>query len=252
MAFNEDNPDKTKNQALYSSQDKGWKEEANSYSSLFGSLKARLNSIRQTYIEASKQILGSDLYLEDFFFVASIDKGIRLLDGLLLSLESRNITCSAVLYRAQIDLCMRTYAAFIAENPQEFIEGYLAGKPVRSFTDKTGKKMIDSYLREQLDSKCPGLSASYGLASDFVHFSREAFSLIAKTEEKNVIAMGIGVDHDGDIDASLIDLGNAVIGAANLHLSFMDAVIKSRLLGSVTSNPVTQAEAKNAPDNDRS
>lgn len=85
-----------------------------------------------------------------------------------------------------------------------------------------------------------------------MHFSREAFSLIAKTEEQNVIAMGIGVDHDGDIDASLIDLGNAVIGAANLHLSFMDAVIKSRLLGPLTSNPVTHAEAKNAPDNDRS
>lgn len=242
MAFNEDDPDKTKKQVLYSLRDKEREEDDNSYISLFSELKAQLNSIRQTYIETSKQIIGSDLYLEDFFFLASIDKGIRLLDGLQLSLESRNITCSAVLYRAQIDLCMRTYAAFIAENPQEFIEGYLAGKPVRSFTDKAGKKMIDSYLREQLDLKCPGLSASYCLASDFVHFSRKTFSLIAKTEEQSVITMGIGVDHGSDIDASLIDLGNAVIDAANLHLSFMDAVIKSRLLGPLTSNPVTHPD----------
>ena len=229
MVFNKDDSNKTKNQALHPSHKENSKENNDTYIRLFDELKTQFDLIRQRYIEASKQIIGSDLFLEDLFFIASIDKGIRLLDGIKLSLESRNITCSAVLYRAQIDLCMRTHAAFIAESPQEFIEGYLTGSPVRSFVDKNGKKMIDSYLREQLDLKYPGLSASYSLASDFVHFSREAFSLIARAEEQSVITMGIGVDHGSDIDAPLIDLGNATISAANLHLSLVDAVVKSRI-----------------------
>lgn len=41
--------------------------------------------------------------------------------------------------------------------------------------------------------------------------------------------MGIGVNHSGDTDDSLIDLGNAVIGAANLHLNLINALVKSRI-----------------------
>ena len=40
--------------------------------------------------------------------------------------------------------------------------------------------------------------------------------------------MGIGVEPDEEVNDLLIDLGNAALGAANLHISLVDAAVVSR------------------------
>ncbi len=100
---------------------------------------------------------------------------------------------------------------------------------MREFVDKNGKKMHDAYLREQLDLRCPGLSDSYKLASEFVHFSKKALSLVVRVAEGSNITMGIGVEPDEEVNDLLIDLGNAALGAANLHISLVDSVVASRV-----------------------
>lgn len=144
------------------------------------------NPVRRKYIEVAREIIGGDLYLKDFFFTASVNKEIRLLDGAMMTHKARNITCCAVPYRAQIDLCMRTYVPFIAKDSQELIRGYIGGKPIRKYKSKDGEKLADAYLKKQLDIRFPGLSASYSQASDFVHFSKEAFFLIARLKKKTL------------------------------------------------------------------
>lgn len=191
-------------------------------------IEQNFQSARREYIEKAAKVIGGELYSEDLFFVPSVDRGIRLLDGFLVLLKTRNITCAAAIYRMQIDSCMRVYAAFICEDLDSFIKGYMEGTKIDKFKDKNGNKMADWYLKDQLEVYYPGIKASYNLASGFVHFSKEALTVSTEASEDYDIGISIGLEYDSRFNATLIDLGHAPLQAAKVHMSLLDAVLESR------------------------
>lgn len=46
---------------------------------------------------------------------------MRLIDGFISMLESRNLVCVAQLLRAQVGVCLRTFALFAAEDQDDFL-----------------------------------------------------------------------------------------------------------------------------------
>lgn len=75
----------------------------------------RLMELRKQGISLAKGIIGESLFKEDFFFCASADRCLKLIDGFTDMLRKRNLTCVGALLRLQMDNCMRSYAAFIAQ-----------------------------------------------------------------------------------------------------------------------------------------
>lgn len=138
---------------------------------------------RNQYLSIAREMIGDKLLITDFYFSAAIDQGIRLMDGMLPMLEQRNLTCAAALLRMQIDTYLRTYAAFIADDLDAFMDGYIAGEIIDKFKDDRGNKMKDWYLKERLSEHFRNIDADYDLASGFVHFSHNAFQMIARTHD---------------------------------------------------------------------
>jgi hypothetical protein len=50
----------------------------------------------------------------------------------------------------QMDNCMRTYAAFIAEDCDDVVDCIIQGGKVSNHEDKNGKKISDGYLKDEI------------------------------------------------------------------------------------------------------
>ena len=135
----------------------------------------QLQELRKEAVSLATGIIGETLCMDDLFFCASVDRCIRLIDGLIPMLRDRNLTCVGVLLRIQMDNCMRTYAAFIAEDRNAVIRCILDGTPIKSLKDAKGNKMLDGYLKDEVAKIDPIFSKVYNNASGYVHLSEKAF-----------------------------------------------------------------------------
>ena len=110
----------------------------------------RLMELRKQGISLTKGIIGETLFKEDFFFCASADRCLNLIDGFTDMLRKRNLTCVGALLRLQMDNCMRSYAAFIAKDKETVIDCIISGDPINKQLSKDGTKMTDGYLKREL------------------------------------------------------------------------------------------------------
>ena len=108
---------------------------------------ASLKMLRSEGVTIARGIVGETLTKDDLFFCASLDRCLRLTDGIILLLKERNLTCAGALLRLQMDNCMRTYAAFIAEDRTKVIDCIIDGTPINKRRDTTGNRMTDGYLK---------------------------------------------------------------------------------------------------------
>ena len=120
------------------------------YNIMLAAYIEQLQELRKEAVSLATGIIGETLCTDDLFFCASVDRCIRLIDGLIPMLRDRNLTCVGVLLRIQMDNCMRTYAAFIAEDRNAVIRCILDGTPIKSLKDAKGNlKMRVFYCRLQ-------------------------------------------------------------------------------------------------------
>ena len=183
---------------------------------------------RKRYIAIAKEMIDDKLVITDFYFSAAIDQGIRLLDGMLPMLEQRNPTCAAALLRMQIDTCLRTYAAFIADDIDAFMEGYIEGRKIDEFRDDRGKAMKDWYLRKRLSEHFQSIDEDYNLASGFVHFSHNAFQMISRTHDDYRVSFFVGCDVPEDMNQFLFETGQASVQYCIFHQELLMQVAEAK------------------------
>ena len=109
-----------------------------------------MKELRLQGLSIASAIIGKNLLKEDFFFCASVDRCINLIDGIITMLLNRNLTCAGALLRLQMDNCIRTYAPFIANNKDEVIDCIINGEPIKSKRSKDGNKLTDCYLKNEI------------------------------------------------------------------------------------------------------
>lgn len=194
----------------------------------FEKLKTAFRETRECYVSIANEIIGDNLMKTDFYFSAVIDQGIRLMDGMLPMLEQRNPTCAAALLRMQIDTCLRTYAAFIADDTNAFIEGYIEGRKIDEFSDDRGKVMKDWYLRKRLSEHFQSIGEDYNLASGFVHFSHNAFQMITRTHSDYKVSLFVGCDVPEDMNQFLFETGQASVQYCILHQKLLMQVAEAK------------------------
>ncbi|MBP3664502.1 MAG: hypothetical protein J6J03_05000 [Tyzzerella sp.] len=83
--------------------------------------KEKLDELRKQGVKLAEGVIGGTLFKDDLFFCASLNRCINLIDGFILLLNTRNLTCAGAILRLQIDNCLRTYAAFITEDRNKVI-----------------------------------------------------------------------------------------------------------------------------------
>lgn len=199
-----------------------------------------IQTLRKEAIDMAKAIIGNTLLFEDLFFMASADRCIRLIDGMIPMLTARNLTCTGVLLRMQMDNCMRTYAAFIADNKNEVIQCIIDGSPIKNLKDQNGKKMLDGYLKDEITKIDSQFGPVYEQASGYVHLSEKAFYQTVDSIDDSSIGFIIGEPLPEKRNKELLECADAYIHFVQLQFKLLKAVADSKQRYDASHNTTTE------------
>lgn len=188
----------------------------------------QLQKLRKEAISIAAGIVGETLCSDDLFFCSSVDRCIRLIDGFIPILKDRNLTCVGVLLRIQMDNCMRTYAAFIAEDRNAVIQCVLNGTPIKNLKDTNGTKMTDGHLKNEVSKIDSDFAQVYNNASGYVHLSEKAFYQTVDSCDDSIIGIQIGQPLPEKRNTQLLEAADAYIHFVNLHFRMLQAVVESK------------------------
>ena len=188
----------------------------------------RLMELRKQGISLTKGIIGETLFKEDFFFCASADRCLNLIDGFTDMLRKRNLTCVGALLRLQMDNCMRSYAAFIAKDKETVIDCIISGYSINKQLSKDGTKMTDGYLKRELSKVDTRFADVYNQASGYIHLSEKAFYQTVVKVEDDSIEWQVGRELPEKRNPVLIEAADAFIHFVKLHFKMLEAVADSK------------------------
>lgn len=194
-------------------------------------IQAHAHALRNKELSlVSKLFGGGTLYDNHFFFVPSIERSVRLIDGELAMLESRNLPCAKILLRAQIDTCIRIYAAYIAADRKKLYDAFMQQKPIKDLKDKDKHKLTDNYLKKKLSEYAPSLSDYYDAMSGSVHYSARSFFLMSTStmddERKDYdFSLNFGGTPDTRWNSPLIECWNAFARFTDLHIELLEKTL---------------------------
>ncbi len=188
----------------------------------------RLMELRKQGISLTKGIIGETLFKEDFFFCASADRCLNLIDGFTDMLRKRNLTCVGALLRLQMDNCMRSYAAFIAKDKETVIDCIISGDSINKQLSKDGTKMTDGYLKRELSKVDTRFADVYNQASGYIHLSEKAFYQTVVKVEDDSIEWQVGRELPEKRNPVLIEAADAFIQFVKLHFKMLEAVADSK------------------------
>ncbi len=132
-----------------------------------------LRKLNEHAIEIAKALLRKELFKTDLYFYPLLNKSIQLTDGFIELIQNRNLTCAAILLRATMDNCLRLFAMYIANNPEEVVDCLLKGEKIDKLTDKNGNRLKDGYLKTKLGEYDDKFVIVYNNSSGYVHFSEK-------------------------------------------------------------------------------
>lgn len=86
-----------------------------------GKIEQSLSALRVAERNAVIPFMNGDFTQWDLYLASSSEYAMRLIDGFISMLESRNLVCVAQLLRAQVGVCLRTFALFAAKDQDDFL-----------------------------------------------------------------------------------------------------------------------------------
>lgn len=92
-------------------------------------IEQSLSALRVAERNAVIPFMNGDFTQWDLYLASSSEYAMRLIDGFISMLESRNLVCVAQLLRAQVGVCLRTFALFAAEDQDDFLKQVFQGVP---------------------------------------------------------------------------------------------------------------------------
>lgn len=187
-----------------------------------------LQRLRGTGKSIAAGIIGQSLLKEDLFFCAATDRCMQLIGGFISMLQNRNLTCAGALLRLQLDNCMRSYSAFIAEDKEKVINCIIYGERIDKQKSQDGNLLKDVYLKNELSKLDPGFSVVYDNTSGYIHFSDRAFYQTVKSCDNGVIEWGIGTELLEKFNPLLIEAADGFIHFVKLHYRILSAVVESK------------------------
>lgn len=188
-----------------------------------------LKKYRKEICSLAGKIIGNNLFLEDFFFCASADRCTGLIDGFICMLEQRNLTCVGAMLRLQMDNCLRSYAAFVAQNKNEVVNCIIDGEPINKKKDNLGKNLSDGNLKDRITNEVdPQFKQVYDQASGYIHLSSKAFYQMIDEVKDYRISFQVGNSLPEKRNPVLIEAADAFVHFVELHQKMLRAVADSK------------------------
>ena len=153
----------------------------------------KLREYREKSKSIAAGIIGENLTEDDLFFISALNRRVQFIDGIMNLLRTRNLTCTGIIVRTQLDNLMRVFAAFISEDRRSFIKETLSGTPIRNMKDNQNEKMTDANLKKRMSKYYPEIEEIYNKSSGYVHLSEVAFHEAFWTEKLNPILIECAV-----------------------------------------------------------
>lgn len=186
-----------------------------------------LSALRVAERNAVIPFMNGDFTQWNLYLASSSEYAMRLIDGFISMLESRNLVCVAQLLRAQVGVCLRTFALFAAEDQDDFLKQVFQGVPVNKLRDFSGEKMSDGRLQDLLAKSDPKVKDAYKVTSGFVHFFTDILPSMGVPGEGYEVEFYFGAEPKERNNASLVECGNAFCHYVDLYLQMLHKVIAS-------------------------
>lgn len=191
-------------------------------------IENKLQELRKREKEAVVRFLNNgDLYCGDLYLSASAEYSMRLIDGMVPMLKMRNLVCASQLLRSQIGVCLRTYAPFVAENQEKFLEVAYKGGRIDKLKDKQGKLLSEGRLQDLLSEFDPRIKDVYRVTSGFVHFSMEILPAMSILKGDHDVEFNFCCEPNERNSRFLLECANAFCYFVGLHLEILNNVIAS-------------------------
>lgn len=188
-----------------------------------------LMELRKEGMNIVSGIIGQSLFIEDLYCASIVDKCSRLIDGFILMIESRNLACAGILLRVLLDNCLRTYALYIAESKEEVFRTLVDSETeLKNLRDKSGKKMKDHYLIEEISKLDQEFKLVYRQASGYVHHSEKAFYGMNLDIDNDELTLGIGLELSERYEPYLIECQHAFIHYLKLQYDLLRPIMISK------------------------
>lgn len=187
-----------------------------------------LDELKNQGIKLAGGVIGKTLFKEDLFFCASLNRCMKLIDGFVLLMESRNLACVGAILRLQIDNCLRTYAAFIAQDRNKVIDCIINGNRISKERDIQGCEMTDGYLKKRLGQMDPSIAIVYDNSCGYIHLSEKAFFETVVSCDNNMLEFQVGKELPEKRNGILIEMLEAFTHYVKLHYNMIEAVVESK------------------------
>lgn len=190
-------------------------------------IEKALRSLRVEERDAVIPFMDGGFTQWDLYLASSSEYVMRLIDGFIPMLETRNFVCVAQLLRAQVGVCLRTLALFVTKDQEDYLKQVFRGVPVNRLKDRSGKNMTDGRLQDLLSEFDPEVENVYKATSGFVHFSTDILPSMGVPGEGCEVEFNFGAVPNERNNASLVGCGKAFCHYIELHLKILHRVIAS-------------------------
>lgn len=190
-------------------------------------IEKALRSLRVEERDAVIPFMDGGFTQWDLYLASSSEYVMRLIDGFIPMLETRNFVCVAQLLRAQVGVCLRTLALFVAKDQEDYLKQVFRGVPVNRLKDRSGKNMTDGRLQDLLSEFDSEVEDVYKATSGFVHFSTDILPSMGVPGEGCEVEFNSGAVPNERNNASLVGCGKAFCHYIELHLKILHRVIAS-------------------------
>ena len=190
-------------------------------------IEKALRSLRVEERDAVIPFMDGGITQWDLYLASSSEYVMRLIDGFIPMLETRNFVCVAQLLRAQVGVCLRTLALFVAKDQEDYLKQVFRGVPVNRLKDRSGKNMTDGRLQDLLSEFDSEVEDVYKATSGFVHFSTDILPSMGVPGEGCEVEFNFGAVPNERNNASLVGCGKAFCHYIELHLKILHRVIAS-------------------------
>lgn len=133
------------------------------------------------------------IYHMDLFAATVLNRSLYLIEGFSRLVLDQNYISAVPLLRLQLDNALRFYAAWLVDEPHQFVADVIAGKQIRKIKDSHGNMMTDAYLVSKLSKEYDWIDKVYKSSSGFIHLSEaHIFNAIHQVESERAFIVNIG------------------------------------------------------------
>lgn len=191
-----------------------------------------LAEANEYHIELGKKMSEAyegNIYHMDLFVAAVLNRSLYLIEGFSKLVMDRNYISSAPLLRLQVDNALRLHAAWLVDEPHQFVIDVMSGIPIRKLKDSSGKPMTDAYLVSKLSEEYDWVEKVYKAGSSYIHLSEaHIFNAVHQTEDERTCIVQIGKGKIPVPEEMFLDLIGAFIEATKVVFKYVVSWIHTK------------------------